>query len=198
MCSFPGLGVGRGAVQLHRWSQALPTSCVGEGAYLRPGVCATPRAPREMEEDEGSTVWVEVSGEGYDDLAMTSGQACPREPPGSREGVGGVGDQRRCSTQTVIWGRGGERRLGGQGTGWSRVCDGSYKAGAQPCGPRPAGRCGRGLRRGGAVAPGKGPSTCRMQSRRQRRHSEKPGSCLLGREVSTGCKHQEVNVLGSF
>lgn len=31
------------------------------------------------------------------------------------------------------------------------------------------------------MAPGKGPSTCCVQSRRQRRHSEKPGSCLPAR-----------------
>lgn len=54
----PAPGVGRWASPLCRGSQVLRTTCVGEGSYLRRGF-RQPRAPREMEEEEGPTAWTE-------------------------------------------------------------------------------------------------------------------------------------------
>ena len=73
-CSCPGDGVvGQPAAQ---GSQVRRTTCVGEGSYLRPGVKAS-QSPKGDGGGRRSYCLDRVSGEGCDELAVTSGQACP-------------------------------------------------------------------------------------------------------------------------
>lgn len=68
------------ACQASKGSHALQTgTCGRRTCNPRPGTI--PRAPKEVEEGKGSPFG--LNGEGYDDLVMTSRQACPSGPLGS-------------------------------------------------------------------------------------------------------------------